>query len=153
MKWLFGVLAFIFVAQNVSGDVCSDYATYLVQVEADLAKTYADLLKVEAEIADQQDAIDAATVDLQAKQAEYTRLRGLFYVDPEILAAALEDVKTAQNFLDTLKNIMKDLQAERDALSAKMLGLADVRVFLENYLATHCVPNPNPNPAPDPNFP
>lgn len=155
MKWLFGVLAFIFVANNVTGDLCADYAALLVQTEADLAKTFADLLKIEADISDQQEAIDAATLDLQTKQAEYTRLKALFYVDPEILAAALNDVKTAQRFLDALKKIMADLQAERDRLATRMHGLADLRTFLQNYLDTHCVPNPNPNPNPetDPNFP
>lgn len=157
MKWIVSLLMMVILVCGVSApvkaDVCADYAAYLAQVEADLAQTYASLLKVEADIADKQDAINDATLALQTRQAYYNYLNSLFYVDPDVLKSALEAIKAAQAKLTALKEQLKTLQEERDRLSTLMLNLAEVRQFLQDYLNTHCVQNPGNGPVVDPNFP
>lgn len=157
MKWFVSVMMMLVMlcvsSVSVKADLCADYAAFLDQVLLDVASTCEDLFEVEAEIVEQEEAVASALLNLQQKQAEYNRLRALFIVDEAELQLALDNVRAAQNFLDLMKSMLKDLQDERDRLNDRLAGLNDTRAFLLDYLNTHCVQTPNVGPTPDPNFP
>ena len=155
MRWLMAIVALccVIITPQVSADTCFDYSVELLDIEVQLPQLTADLAKAQADVAVWTDVVASATNVLNFWKAEVIRLQGLFYVDPDLLKEAKDNVALyARVVTDTTKSLNDAKQLVTD-LSNKINQLTQRREYLIIYLQEHCVPSTTVGPAPDPLFP